>query len=82
MPFLSVPSLPGRHAQPEALAETLVIGLGNAEDVGHHQHGERLRVGLDELTVAGADELVDLAVGQPPHERLVLLEPLRASAAA
>ena len=26
---------------------------------------------------AAGDELVDLAVGEPPHERLVLLEPLR-----
>ena len=27
--------------------------------------------------VAGRHELVDLAVGQPPHELLVLLQPLR-----
>ena len=36
----------------EALAEPLVVGLGHAEQVGHHQHGERLGVGGDELAVS------------------------------
>ena len=61
----------------ETLAEPTVIGLGHAEQVGDDQHREGLRVRADELAVAVGDELVELLVGEAPHERLVLLEPLR-----
>ena len=39
------PIVPGVRAQPEALAEPLVIGFGHPEHVGHGQHGEGLGVG-------------------------------------
>ncbi len=54
-----------------------MVHFGHAEDVGDGEHGEGLRVGADELAVAVRDELVDLSVGRPPHELLVLLEALR-----
>ena len=38
---------------------------------------ERIGVAADELAFALRHELVDLAVGQAPHELLVLLQPLR-----
>ena len=53
-------------------AEHLVIGLGHAEQVGDHEQRERARELADELALAVGDELVDLAIGEPPHERLVL----------
>ena len=59
--------------QTEALAEPLVVRLGHAEHVGHDEHGEGLRVGADELAAAVGDELVELLVGEAPHERLVVL---------
>ena len=62
-------------AQAEALAEALVVLLGHAEHVGDHEHGEGLRVGADELAAPVGDELVELLVGEAPHERLVVLEP-------
>ena len=60
----------------ECLAELLVVLLGHAEQVGDHQQRERPGVGGQELALAVGDELVDVAVGQPPHEVLVLLQPL------
>ena len=74
--FLAGADLARGPAQPEALPEALVVLLGHAEQVGHHQHGERLGVGGDELAPAVAEELVKLLVGQSPHERLVVLQPL------
>ena len=65
----------------ECLAEVLVVLLGHTEQVGDDQQRERLCVRREELALAVGDELIDVAVGQPPHEVLVLLEPLRASAA-
>ena len=59
--------------QAEALAEPLVVGLGHAEQVGDDEHGERLRVGADELAATVGDELVELLIGETPHELLVLL---------
>ena len=67
--------LPGRCGA-ECFAELLVVLLGHAEQIGHHQQRERPGVGRQELTLAVGDELVDVAVGQPPHEVLVLLQPL------
>ena len=50
------------HAEPEALAEALVIRLRHAEQVGHHQHREGLAVLPDELAAASGEELVELRV--------------------
>ena len=58
-------------------AERVVVFLGNAEEVGDDEQRERLRVLADELALALAEDLVDLPVGEPPHERLVLLQALR-----
>ena len=58
-------------------AEFLVVRLRDTEQVGDDEHGERVGVPRHELGPVAAHELVDLAVGQPPHEVLVLLEPLR-----
>ena len=69
--------LAGISGQPESLAEALVVGFGDSEDIGDGEHGEGLAVRADELATTRADELVDLAVGQAPHERLVLLQALR-----
>ena len=62
----------------EVGAELGVVALRDPEEVGDHEHRERARELADELAVAGVDELVELAVGEAPHERLVLAEPLRA----
>ena len=61
----------------DGVAEPFVIGFGHSEEVGDHEHGEGLGELADELARAVPDELVQLAVGQPPHELLVLLQPLR-----
>ena len=76
-PCSPAPTSPGVAAQAEALAEPLVVVFGHAEQVGDHEHGERLRVRADELAAAVGDELVELLVGEAPHELLVVLEPLR-----
>ena len=54
-----------------------MIRFGHAEQVGDDEHGEGLRVRADELAPAVADELVELLVGEAPHELLVVLQPLR-----
>ena len=64
-------------AQAEELAEALVILFGHAEQVGDHEHGERLCVRADELAPAVGGELAELPVGEAPHELLVVLEALR-----
>ena len=69
--------LAGVAAQAEAFAEPLVIVFGHAEQVGDHEHGERLRVRADELALPVGDELVELLIGEAPHELLVVLQPLR-----
>jgi len=53
-----------------------VVGLGHPEKIGDDEHREGLRERVDELALIGADELVELLISQPPHERLVVLEPL------
>ena len=55
--------------------EGLVILGRYAQQVGDDQQGQRLGVLPKELAVARLDELIEGAVGQRPHERLVLLEP-------
>ena len=57
--------------------EHLVIGFGHAEQIGDHEQRERARELADELAFAVGDELVDLAIGEPPHERFVLAQALR-----
>ncbi len=54
-----------------------MVRLRYAEKVGDGEHGERLAVVADELAAAAVDELVDLAIGEPPHELLVVVQPLR-----
>ena len=63
----------GQVGQP--VAEQAVVGLGNAFEVGDHQQRERRRVGADELAAALLDELVQLAIGEAPHELLVGAQP-------
>ena len=58
-------------------AQRLVVGFRHAEQVGDDEEGERVRVLLHEVALAPRAELVDLAIGEPPHELLVLLESLR-----
>src|SRR5262249_44338697 len=55
---------------------------GNAEQVRDHEQRERARVVAVELALPAAEELVDLAVREPPHELLVLLEALRGEQAS
>ena len=54
-----------------------MVFLGDAEQVGDHQSGEGLGVFSDELALARAEELLELAVGEVPHELLVLFQPTR-----
>ena len=61
----------------ERLGELGVVVLGHAEQVGDDEQGERARELADELALAVGEERVELAVGEPPHELLVLLEALR-----
>ncbi len=58
-------------------AEQVVVFLGHAEEVGDDQHGERAGEVTQELTPAISEELCELAVGEPPHRVLVLLQPAR-----
>ena len=46
-----------------------MVGFGHAEEVGDDEHGERLGVRGDELAAAVGDELVELPIGEAPHER-------------
>ena len=73
LPCSPAPTSPTVPAQAEALAEALVVLLGHAEQVGDDEHGEGLGVGADELAAAVGDELVELLVGEAPHELLVVL---------
>ena len=58
-------------------AESGHVIFRNAQEVSDHQAGERRCVLATELDLAVIDELVDLLVGEPPHEVLVLLHLLR-----
>ena len=75
--LLAGPDLADGAGQAEPVAEPLMVLLGDAEQIGDGEHGERLGVGGDELAAAVGQEGVELLVGQPPHERLVVLEALR-----
>lgn len=54
-----------------------MVLLGYAQHVGDHEHGEWLGVRTDELALPTSDELVDLLIGQAPHECLVVPQPFR-----
>ena len=55
-----------------------MVGLGHAEQVGDDQEGVRVGELAHELAfVVSRQQLVELAVGEAPHELLVLLEALR-----
>ena len=74
---LLAPELTGRSAEPEAFAEPLMLRLRHTEEVGDDEQRERLRVRADELAAAVGEELVELLIGEAPHERLVLLQAFR-----
>ena len=61
----------------QSVPEFLVFVLWDPEEVGNDEQRERVGVVADELALTTSDELVDLTVGEPPHEFLVLLQPLR-----
>ena len=61
----------------QLVQERGVVGLGNTEEIGDHQQREGARVLVDELALPSVEELVDLTIGESPHEFLVLLEALR-----
>ena len=50
-----------------------MLRFGDAEEVGDDEHRERLGVRADELAGASGDQLVELPIGEAPHELLVLL---------
>ena len=61
----------------EVLAELAVVLFRDSEQVGDDQQREGIAVALEHLDLAGLDELVDLAIGEPPCERFVLAHALR-----
>ena len=61
----------------EPLPEEGVVGLGHALQVGDDREREGLGVRADHLERALLEEPIDEAVGELPHEVLVLLEALR-----
>ena len=75
--FRTHTDLSRRSGEPEPFSEALVVGLGDAQDIGDDEHGEGLRVCADELAAAVGEELAELLVGETPHERFVVLQPLR-----
>ena len=54
-----------------------MVFFRDTEQVGDHQRRERLGVLADEFTFAVTEKLLKLAVGEAPHELLVLLQPTR-----
>ena len=69
-------SAPG-PPRPELGPECLVICFGDSEQIGDDEQRERARELADELALAVGDELVDLTIGEAPHEVLVLAQTLR-----
>ena len=53
-----------------------MVLLRHPEQIGDDEQREGLRERADELAPAVGHELVELLVGQPPHERLVVLQAL------
>ena len=54
-----------------------MVLLGHAEQIGDDQGGEWLGIFGDEFALAGAEELIELAIGEAPHELLVVLQSAR-----
>ena len=75
--LLAAPDRVTRALRRQLGSKHLVILLGHPEQIRDHQHCERARELADELAAAIGDEFVDLAVGEPPDELLVLAEALR-----
>src|ERR1700683_5825289 len=61
----------------QLLAEPFVVGLGHAKQVSNDVQREWGGEVPYEFALPSGHELVDLPVRMPPHERLVLTEPLR-----
>ena len=61
----------------QCLGEPRMILLGDTQEIGNHEHGERVAKFADELPVAVGEKCVELAVGQAPHEFLVALQAFR-----
>ncbi len=61
----------------ELLAEHRPVLLRNTEQVGDHEKRERTGEVTHDLAGPTTDELVDLPIGERPHELLVLLQALR-----
>ena len=66
-----------RLVRQQLVEEPAVVLLRDAEEVGDAQQRVRIGVVGHELAATGRVEPVDEAVGEPPHERLAVLEPLR-----
>ena len=69
------PDVAGGFAAPSGAhlgAERLVVLLRHPEQLGDDEEREGAGVLADELACAVGQELVDLAVGEAPHESLVL----------
>ncbi len=66
-----------QHRRVERVAEFGVVALGHPEDVGDRERGVRLGIAVHELAATLHEERVDLPVGQPPEELLVLPEASR-----
>jgi len=62
---------------PEHRGELIAVLLGYAKQIGDDEQAERRGELADELAAAAGQEGIEDAVGELPHERLVLLEALR-----
>ena len=60
-----------------ASSEVVVVGLRDSEQIGDDEHREGVAEVGDEFATVSGERLVVLAVGEPPHELLVLLEAFR-----
>ncbi len=72
-----LPTAASRGRRASASLKFLMFLFRDTEEVGDDEEGERVGVVPDELALTAIDPLVDLPVGEPPHEFLVLLQPFR-----
>src|SRR5262249_523633 len=56
--------------------EFLMVFWWDSQQIGDHEAGKWSRVLMQELTRSAGYELVELCIGEPPHEVFVFLEPL------